>query len=146
MNYNEQKTSRPQFSAQEVDRQLKRAGIQPTAQRIAIYQYVLCTAYHPTVEQIKAWVDANFPKISLATVYNTLKILVNARLLKGIKFPHSDKVIYDNNITEHYHFLDEDTGELYDISTDQFEIHPKLDIKFQIAHTEILLRGTINQS
>jgi Fur family iron response transcriptional regulator len=129
----------------EIETRLLAAGIQPTAQRIAICRYVLCEADHPSAEDVKSWADTNFPKMSLATVYNTLKTLVEAGLLREFRFPHSDKVIYDNNLETHFHFLDEATGKLVDLSTDEVEIIPKLHKKFQIHEVEVVLRGSIKR-
>ena len=39
--------------------------------------------------------DEVFPKISLATVYNTLNALVDAGLVKPVKIPNTGKVVYD---------------------------------------------------
>ena len=120
---------------------LVEAGIRPTAQRIAICQYVLTQADHPTADCIKKWADRNFPTVSMATIYNTLGTLVESGLLKAIKFPHSEKVIYDSNCEAHYHFLDEETGELIDIATDRVEITPKLQAEFEIGAIDVLLKG-----
>lgn len=138
-----QKTPDHCLSPQEIEAHLLKAGVQPTAHRIAIARYVLCEADHPTAEQVKEWADKNFPKLSLATVYNTLHTLVKSGLLREFRFPHSEKVIYDNNISTHYHFLDESTGELIDISADQVEITPKLKKMFQAKHFDLLIRGTM---
>ncbi len=126
----------------EIEAVLKRAGINPTAQRIAICRFVLCEADHPSAETIKQWVDANFPKMSLATVYNTLRVLVEGGLLKELKLPHTDSVLYDNNLDEHYHFLDERTGELLDIDPAALSLSPKLGEGFRITGVEVLVRGT----
>ena len=131
------------MSPSEIETTLLGAGVQPTAQRIAICRFVLCEADHPTADQVKAWADKNFPKMSLATVYNTLNILVGAGLLKELRFPHSEKVIYDNNLTGHFHFLDEETGELFDVKEDEVEIAPRLKKMFQIKNVEVLLKGTV---
>src|SRR5690349_15640134 len=111
------------LSPSEIEKRLVEVGIQPTAQRIAICRYVLCEAHHPTADEVKSWADKNFPKISLATVYNTLGTLVEAKLLKEFRFPHSDKVIYDNNVAKHFHFYDEKTGEIFDVMPDQVELN-----------------------
>lgn len=131
------------LSPSEVEARLLASGVQPTAQRIAICRFVLCEADHPTADEVKEWADKNFPKMSLATVYNTLNILVNAGLLKEFKFPHSDKVIYDNNLDPHFHFLDEKTGDLYDIPPDEVEVSAKLKRMFQVKNVEVLLRGSV---
>lgn len=129
------------LSTQEIESILKKAGIQATAQRIAICQYVLCEALHTTVEEIKEWADRNFPKISLATVYNTVNILVEAGLVKPLKLPHIEKIIYDNNVENHYHFLDENTGEIFDIEPEQLEFKYMLNKNFKINGIDILIRG-----
>jgi len=126
----------------EIKEKLREAEIRPTAQRVAIGKYVLCEADHPTVEAVKKWADQNFPEMSLATVYNNLNLMVGAGLLKAVKLSHSDKVFYDTNVTNHYHFLDEKTGELLDIEIEQLDISPKLKQNFNIREIEVLIRGT----
>jgi Fur family iron response transcriptional regulator len=130
------------LSTQEIEKILKAAGIQATAQRLAICRYVLCEASHCTVEEVKDWADKNFPKISLATVYNTLNILVEVGLIKALKLSHSEKVIYDNNINNHYHFLDENTGELFDIDESDFKFNYSLGKDFKVNTLDVLIRGT----
>lgn len=134
-------TKRVCLTYEQIKQHLLDHQIQPTAQRIAICRHVLCEADHPSAEDVKAWVDQNFPKMSLATVYNTLGLLVQAGLLREFRFAHSDKVIYDNNLTDHYHFLDEDTGELVDISSKDVKILAQLGNQFQIRSMDLLLRG-----
>lgn len=103
------------LTPQAVEERLQAANVQPTAQRIAIARYVLCEADHPTAEDVKAWADKNFPKMSMATVYNTLGILVEAGLLQKICLPHTREAVYDDNVTVHYHFLEEKSGKILDI-------------------------------
>ncbi len=120
---------------------LRAAGVQPTAQRIVICRYVLCQADHPSAEDVKAWADRNFPKMSLATVYNTLKTLVEVKLLRELKLPHTSKVIYDRNVSEHHHFLDEETGRLIDLDPRQVEVKPKLQSGFIVKEVQVVLKG-----
>jgi Fur family iron response transcriptional regulator len=131
------------LTPQQIESALAEKGIQPTAQRIAIGRFVLCESDHPTAEDVKTWADANFPKMSLATVYNTLNSLVHAGLLREYKLPHTDKIIYDNNMKKHYHFFDEDTGKIHDIDVDDIEIKNKLKKKFKIKEIEIIFKGKI---
>ena len=129
------------LSPMEIETRLKAAGVSATAQRIAICRYVLCEADHPTAEEVKAWADQNFPKMSLATVYNTLHTLVAAGLLKELKFPHVDKAIYDNNLTPHHHFLDEETGRLTDLAPEAVGLSKEIHDEFRVHGVEVLLRG-----
>src|SRR5579872_2031506 len=96
---------RPMLPPEELEDRLRGAGVQPTAQRLAIARYVLCETQHATAEDVKKWADKALPKVSLATVYNTLGALVRAGLLKELKFPHSGRAVYDDNVSHHYHFI-----------------------------------------
>lgn len=126
-----------------IEQKLVAAGVQPTLQRLEIAKYVLCQADHPTAEDVKAWADQNLAKISLATVYNTLGTLVNAGLLREFRFSHTDKVIYDNNLEDHFHFVDEKSGDLHDVFLDEVELSPRLKKKYQIQGIDIVFRGSV---
>jgi Fur family iron response transcriptional regulator len=103
---------------------------------------VLCDADHAGAEQVKEWADTNLDRsISLATVYNTLNTLVQAGLLRTFKLPHSGKVIYDNNTHDHYHFLDEKSGNLYDIEAKDVSVEMKVPGQFEVSSMDIVLRG-----
>ncbi|HLD99732.1 MAG TPA: Fur family transcriptional regulator [Bdellovibrionota bacterium] len=132
------------ISVEEIERRLKDAGVNPTTQRIAIFKYILCDADHPTADQIKSWADQSFPKVSLATIYNTLNVLVDAGLLRELHLPESDSVVYDKTLSEHHHFLDQQTGHLIDIEGDQIRVELKLKRQLKISEMDILLRGTQN--
>ena len=127
---------------EEIEVMLRKAGLQPTAQRIAICRYVFCEADHPTAEDVKRWADKNLPKISLATVYNTLSRLAKAGLLLELKLSHSDSVVYDVNTERHFHFLDEKTGQLFDVGADELGLELKLKGGLKARAIEVLIRGS----
>ncbi len=134
------------LTPREIEARLVAAGVQPTAQRIAICQFVLCEADHPSAEDVKAWADKNFPKLSLATVYNTLGTLVRAGLLREFRFPHTDKILYDNNLEDHFHFLDEITGQVIDLPLTEVQVVHQLDQKMQnvkVTGLDVVIRGQI---
>jgi Fur family iron response transcriptional regulator len=130
----------------EIERKLNDAGVNPTAQRIAICRYVLCEADHPTAEQVKTWVDGNFPKMSLATVYNTLNILVGAGLLQEIRTPNGGSSIYDCNTSLHHHFVDEESGKIIDIHPDEVRLDLKLSKKgLKVKEVSLFLKGVVGK-
>jgi Fur family iron response transcriptional regulator len=134
------------LSPSEIEKKLSDAGVNPTAQRIAICRYVLCEADHPTAEQVKAWVDKNFPKMSLATVYNTLNILVGAGLLQEIKTPHGESSIFDCNTSLHHHFVDESSGKIIDIHPDEVTLDIKLAKKgLKVKQVSLFLKGAVSK-
>lgn len=131
------------FSNQEIEKRLQDAGVQPTLQRLAICRYVLNEADHPTADDVKIWADENLGKISQATVYNTLNTLVGAGILKEFRFNHSEKIVYDCNTHDHFHFVDESTGKIYDIHPEDVKIEISLPKKFKVKDIKLILKGDI---
>ena len=125
----------------EVASHLKDADVKPTPQRMAITKYVLTEANHPTADDIFAWAKQTIANISLATVYNTLNALVAAGLLKEYRFGHSDKLIYDSNLDEHYHFLEIETGKLTDIPKESVTLTHQIQQGLEVDGFDILLYG-----
>ena len=90
-------------------------NLKPTPQRLTIAEYLLNTTSHPTAEEIYQAVAKKLPMpISLATVYNSLDILVKVGIIKEV-FTEPNKVRYDKNITNHHHFVNTQTGEIIDV-------------------------------
>lgn len=93
---------------------LREHGIQPSAQRIAVAEYVLETDEHPSADQVWARVGARVPMLSRATVYNTLNLFVEKGLLRQLVLAEG-KVVFDPNVGPHHHFIDEVTGVIEDV-------------------------------
>src|SRR5437763_14843709 len=79
---------------------LRQHGIQPSAQRLAVAEYVLATDEHPSAEQVLAIAQRALPMISRATVYNTLNLLVKKGLLRELLLSEG-KVVFDCNLDQH---------------------------------------------
>lgn len=131
---------------EQIHAKLQAAGVQPTVQRIAICKYVLCEADHPTAEHVFRWAEKNLEKISQATVYNTLNTMVSVGLLRAFNFPHSGKVIYDNNTHDHYHFLDEISGNLYDVEAKDVSVELLGSQKFEVNSMEVMFKGQLKKN
>ena len=100
---------------------LAQRGIQPSAHRVAVAQYVLVTEEHPSADTVWARVKERFPMISRATVYNTLNLFVEKALLRELHLA-PDSVVFDPNMERHHHLIDEETGRIYDVEWDQVEV------------------------
>lgn len=83
---------------------LKERGFKITPQRIAIVKTLQKKNYHPSAEIIYNKLRAEFPSISLTTVYKTLDILCSMGELKEI-YISGERVLYDPNNTPHHHFI-----------------------------------------
>ncbi len=89
-------------------------GIQPSAQRVAVAEYVLHTDRHPSADQVWQAVKARLPVVSRATVYNTLNLLVDQGLLQQLVLAEG-RVVFDPKTDPHHHFIDEKTGRIDDV-------------------------------
>lgn len=93
---------------------LKERGIQPSAQRLAVAEYVLTTDAHPSADQVWSAVRRKLPVLSRATVYNTLNLFVKKGLLRELVLAEG-RVVFDPNLEPHHHFIDDDTGQILDV-------------------------------
>ncbi|MGH9630032.1 MAG: Fur family transcriptional regulator [Bryobacteraceae bacterium] len=120
---------------------LEEHGIQPTAQRVAVAEYVLRTEEHPSADKVWAVVGEKFPAISRATVYNTLNLFVEKGLLRELHLA-PDSVLFDSNTERHHHFIDEATGQIYDIPWDQVEVSSNKPLPdFEVTDYQVVMRG-----
>ncbi|MFW5877150.1 MAG: Fur family transcriptional regulator [Myxococcota bacterium] len=121
---------------------LRAHGVQPSAQRVAVADYVLHTEEHPSADQVFARVRSGFPMISRATVYNTLGLFVERGLLQQLVLTEG-RVVFDPKTERHHHFIDETTGEIHDIPWGELGVRGvgKLEARFEIDEYQVVLRG-----
>lgn len=65
-------------------KKLKTKNISLSYQRLKVLEYLTQNRCHPTVEQIFTELQKDIPTLSKTTVYNTLRILAEAGLVKVI--------------------------------------------------------------
>ena len=120
---------------------LRKNGIQPSAQRVAVADYVLGTGAHPSAEQVWAEVRARLPVISRATVYNTLNLFVRRGLLRQVQLGEG-RTGFDPNLEPHHHFIDEATGLVVDVPWDALEVRRVDALRgLEVREYQVVLRG-----
>ena len=120
---------------------LRERGIQPSAHRLAIAEFVLATERHPSADQVWDAVRAEFPMVSRATVYNTLNLFVQKGLLRQLTLAEG-RSVFDPNVRPHHHFVDEETGEIHDVPWDALEVHRVDALKdVEVREYQVILRG-----
>jgi len=116
-------------------------GIQPSAQRVAVADYVLYTTDHPSAEQVWAEVKRSFPMLSRATVYNTLNLFTEKGLLRELVLAEG-KVVFDPKLDPHHHFLDEETGEIVDVPWAALDVRRVHNLNgFDVREYQVVMRG-----
>jgi Fe2+ or Zn2+ uptake regulation protein len=120
---------------------LRAHGIQPSAQRVAVAEYVLHTAEHPSADQVFQRVKDRLPVLSKATVYNTLNLLVEKGLLRQLTLSEGH-VVFDPRVEAHHHFIDEESGEIHDVPWSSLRVSSLDSLAgFDVREYQVVLRG-----
>lgn len=106
---------------EEVAAHLRRHGINLTHQRLEIAYVLFSRMEHLSADQILAAVNQKHAASSKATVYNTLRLLVDRKLVRELVVDPS-RVFYDPNTEPHHHLFDVGTGQLTDVPLDAIGI------------------------
>jgi Fur family transcriptional regulator, peroxide stress response regulator len=80
---------------------LRGLGLRLTGQRRLVLEVVRASDTHPTAEAVHQLVRRRLPRVSLATVYRNLRLLVAQGLVKELTGPLAR---FDCNLSEHHHF------------------------------------------
>jgi Fe2+ or Zn2+ uptake regulation protein len=99
-------------------RDLKRAGLKMTPQRVAIVRQFAEDESHPTAQDLFERLRPSFPSMSFATVYNTIDALARAGLAGILRLPgkRGDAARFDPNTDPHHHAVCDSCGAVLDIS------------------------------
>lgn len=125
---------------------LRGAGMKLTPQRRAIARAIAMDASHPTAQALFARLRPGFPKMSFATVYNTLDALSRAGQIHVLKLGGAAR--FDPNTYFHHHAICSACGSVWDVpsqssgSTEaRTDPHPSLPVAFRVESIEQLYRG-----
>ena len=126
-----------------VDQWLAKGSLRPTRQRVILAQRLIGDGQnrHVTAESLFAVSNDNEVKVSLATVYNTLRAFCDAGLMREITVDGA-KSYFDTNMADHAHFYWEDTFELVDAPAEQIKISvlPEVPAGAEIAKVDVVIR------
>ncbi len=119
------------------------AGLRPTRQRMTLANLLVGDGNdrHVTAESLFDAASQADEKVSLATVYNTLRAFCDAGLMREITVDGS-KSYFDTNMTDHPHFYWEDSARLTDAPAEQLEISrlPTAPDGAEIASVDVVIR------
>lgn len=122
---------------------LTKAGLRPTRQRVALASLLVGDGKnrHVTAEGLFDASCSAGQRVSLATVYNTLRAFSDAGLLREITVEGA-KSYFDTDMSDHPHFYWEDTAEITDAPAGDLEIHrlPNAPDGAEIAAVDVVIR------
>ena len=92
---------------------LREEGFRITPQRTAIVDYLLKTEDHPSAELIHKVVRKRYPMVSLSTIYKTLDLLKEKRLVNEIEVDGEAR--FDAHTDEHINVVCMSCGKIEDV-------------------------------
>jgi Fur family transcriptional regulator, peroxide stress response regulator len=101
--------------------QLESGGRRITPQRMIVCEALLAHGSHPTATQLWQRVHTAHPSISQATVYNTIAVLEELRLVQKLEIAGDEHAHYDINIEPHVNAFCTRCGRITDVFTDTLE-------------------------
>lgn len=122
---------------------LANGGLRPTRQRLALAALLIGDGEnrHVTAESLYVLAADAGAKVSLATVYNTLRAFCEAGLLNEVVVD-GGRSYFDTRIDDHPHFYWEETHALTDAPADTLEITglPDAPEGMQVARVDVVIR------
>jgi Fur family transcriptional regulator, ferric uptake regulator len=96
-------------------------GLRLTDQRRTIAQVLEASGDHPDVEELHRRAAAADPRISLATVYRTVKLFEESGILDRVEFGDGRSRYEDATRDHHDHLIDLNTGQVIEFVDAEIE-------------------------
>jgi Fur family transcriptional regulator, peroxide stress response regulator len=125
-----------------VEARLREAELRLTPQRFAVLEYLTRASGHPTADQIAVEINRRFPRASRATVYNALKALRDAGLVREVATEEA-LTRYESNVEPHHHFVCRSCGKIEDVPPGALPAPAHVTLKggHEVEKIEVTLRG-----
>ena len=122
---------------------LKTGGLRPTRQRLALAELLVGDGMnrHVTAESLYALSSGAGERVSLATVYNTVRAFCEAGLMNEVVVDGS-KSYFDTRTDDHPHFYWEDSHTLTDAPAEELEIAslPQVPAGMTLSRVDVVIR------
>ena len=120
---------------------LEKNGIRATKQRRVLAKLIFDEGKrHISAENLFDEVKKDERKISMATIYNTLKQFTTLGLIREIVVDQN-KSLYCNNNQSHYHLYIEDEGKVIDIPTQNIDLDiPSIPACLKLHDIDVIVR------
>ena len=127
-------------SLEDFKKALLQKNINLSYQRMKVLEYLTQNHCHPTVDQIHADLKIEIPTLSKTTVYSTLRVLIEAELVRVITI-EDNETRYDIKTESHGHFKCESCGEIYNFNIDVDSLKSDDLHGFKIDDKDVYFKG-----
>jgi len=114
-----------------------------TLQRKIILDTVIKLKTHPSIEEVYAEIQKDYPTISKTTVYRNLRQLAKNGLIRAVSLL-DDLERYDGCTTQHYHFKCKYCGSIFDVEIEYLaDINETVQRKYgyKVYEHELVFNG-----
>ena len=119
---------------------LRENGIQPSAQRLAVADYVLTTVEHPSAELVMERVHAKV-RCSRGRRSTTRSTSGGEGAAQQLVLAEG-RVVFDPCMEPHHHFIDESTGRIEDIAWGALKVSGVQGLEgYDVRDTMVVMRG-----
>ncbi len=119
---------------------LTQNNVKPSYPRLRIMEYLTERRNHPTADMIFHALVEEMPTLSKATVYNTLNLFAEKKVVMPINIENNE-IRYDATVSLHGHFKCLECGAVYDFTVHHIE-HELEELKgFQIDNKNVYYKG-----
>lgn len=119
---------------------LQERGVRPTPQRLAVYEYLLTHRTHPTAEAIFEALLPRYPSFSRTTIYNSLKVLMQAGLIRVVSIDPTEQH-FDGYAADHGHCRCDVCGRLFDFPVPDDAITSLIPDGFAVSQQDVFFTG-----
>lgn len=122
---------------------LKKSGVRITPQRHAVLEYLLNSMSHPTADEIYKALEGKFPNMSVATVYNNLRVLREIGLVRELTYGDTSSR-FEPNMSDHYHVICNSCGKIVDFQypvLNEVESLAEQITEFDVSHHRLEIYG-----
>jgi Fur family peroxide stress response transcriptional regulator len=129
------------IDASAIKRSLAHGGLRCTPQRYAVMAFLIQQAGHPTAVEIFEGVNCVDPRSSRATIYNNLRDLVQAGLVREVAV-EGRAARFDVKGMRHHHFICDRCGNVEDLAWYDVPLPSAAALgKRVLRESELIFRG-----
>lgn len=127
-----------------ISKKLQEKGVSPSIQRIKIMQFIVDNKHHSSVDSIYQELIHEIPTLSKTTVYNTLALFVEKKIINSITIDNTE-ILYEPSQKPHAHFQCDVCKNIFDIELDS-KLYGISEIdNHKVEKVNIHLRGVCNE-